>query len=174
MRINIRAKFKNRTFFIMYAKTQSLIGITSKVIGDSLKRHYVFWDLENCTLEQTKEALRFVQEQYDLSDIFISSDYPKSYRAWCFTKVDFKTLCKIILDTAFIDYNFFYWTVQRGKATLRLTQKNNRPKQKLVAILPCSENSKAIFDNQIDYVEYDTGTEKKGLFLNLDFDRWKK
>jgi hypothetical protein len=134
MRINFRIKIFNRTIFFLYAKTQTLEGITSK-IKDSDK-HYVFWDLENCTLEEAKLTLKVVQWKYNLGNIFIVSDLPKSYRAWCFTQVTFKTFLKILLDTDYVDYNFFYWTVKQGKATLRTSNKQNRQPQKIIAVLP--------------------------------------
>ena len=112
MRINLRAKIRNYTFFCMLSKTQTLEGITSKVIGEKNK-HYIFWDLENCTLEQAKDTLTEVQYEFKLGDIFIISDYPKSYRAWCFSKRTFKEFLHILLHTKYVDWNFIYWTIQR-------------------------------------------------------------
>lgn len=153
---------------MMLAQTQSLKGITSKIIGDKFNRHYVFWDLEKCSLDNAKQALLVVQEQYGLSDIFITSDFPKSFRAWCFSKVDFHIFLRILLDTAFVDWNFFYWTVQKGKATLRISSKTNRPKQKLVAVL--KSFSSEVY-NKVETVNYDTGTDKIGIFRKFDFDK---
>ena len=182
MRINLRAKIHGYTFFIMLAKTQSLSGITSKVVGDEFKRHYVFWDLEQCTLGQAKLALKYVQEQYDLGTIFVTSDFPHSFRAWCFSKVAFLTLIRILIDTAFVDYNFIYWTMQKGKATLRLSPKQNRPEQKLVAVfsrdyeeewqnLEEKRKREMFLPNQFEQVNYETGYDKIGIFKKFDFDK---
>ena len=51
MRINFRLKLKTLTLFGMIAHTQKVEGITSKVIGEK-DLHYVFWDLEECSLRQ--------------------------------------------------------------------------------------------------------------------------
>jgi hypothetical protein len=174
MRINLRFKFKGYTFFLMLAKTQKLIGITSKVVNDKFKRHYVFWDLEKCSLAEAKATLRSIQRDYDLGTIFITSDLPKSFRAWCFTKVDFNTLLHILLETEFVDYNFFYWTVQKGKATLRISRKKNRPEQKVISILKnyYSINKEEIVPlSKLERVDYETGTDKIGIFKKFDFDK---
>ena len=60
--------------------------------------------------------------------------------------------------------NFFYWTVNKGEATLRANSKKNRPKQKLVSTLysypvPVPNKYKGAF--------YDTGVEKRGLTIFL-------
>ena len=88
VRFNFRAKFRNLTFFAMAAKTQTLEGVTSLQKDGS---HIVMWDLENCTLKQAEKTLSKIQKKYCLSHIYIVSDNQNSYRAWCFSKVDFET-----------------------------------------------------------------------------------
>jgi hypothetical protein len=80
------------------------------------------------------------------------------------SRVDFKTYLKILLETKYLDWNFFYWTVERGKATLRTSNKQNRTPQKIVSILrsyPCPIPIK------FERVFYDTGVEKKGFTIKL-------
>lgn len=79
MRLNFRVKFRDLTFFAMIATTQTLEGFTSLLPDDG--RHFIMWDLENCTQEQAEETLRTVQAKYNLSHIFIVSDSVGSYRA---------------------------------------------------------------------------------------------
>ncbi len=129
MRINFRLKLKNLTLFGMIAHTQKVEGITSRVIGEK-DLHYVFWDLEECSLSQAEASLREVQTIYNLGEIYITSDFPRSFRAWCFDKVTFKKYLKILLDTEHLDYNFYYWTSYKGKSTLRISQKWNRENKK--------------------------------------------
>ena len=160
MRLNFRAKFANLTFFAMIAKTQRLEGVTSL---QSDGNHIVMWDLEKCTLEQAEKTLQNVQKKYWLSHIYIVSDVEGSYRAWCYNKVDFITLLKILLDTQFLDWNFFYWTVKRGKATLRTSAKNREP-QRVVSILGSYPVS---IPSSCQKVVYDTGLTKKGLTILL-------
>jgi hypothetical protein len=155
-RFNFRAKIGNITFFFMVAKTQTLEGVTS-LQPDGV--HIVLWDLENCALEQVEETLRNVQRKYGLSHIFIASDAEGSYRAWCFSKVNYKTFLHILLDTEHLDPIFFDYTVKRKKATLRTSNKEDRPSQKLVGVL---ESYPAQIPETWEKVTYDTGLVKKG------------
>lgn len=152
-------KIRNITFFGLISVSQTLRGITSKIQDNE---HLVMWDLDRCTLEQAEETLQYVQRKYQLSTIFIYSDKPTSYRAICFTRVDFKTLLRIILDTCYVDYDFFHWTVYRGKATLRLSGKQGRPLQKVVSILATYEQP---IPEQLEEVIYDTGVDKTGIMV---------
>jgi hypothetical protein len=145
----------------MLARTQRLEGVTS-LQPDS--KHILMWDLENCSLKKAKETLRKLQAKYCLSEIFIVSDIEDSFRAWCFSKVDFKFFLKILLETEFLDWNFFYWTVKRGKATLRTNNKKNRVAQRVVCIL---KSYHASFPFSCEKVVYDTGLKKRGLTFLL-------
>jgi hypothetical protein len=146
---------------MMLSETQTLEGITS-LQKDG--KHIVMFDLENCSLEQAKETLRIVQRKYGLSDIFIVSDKDRSFRAWCYSKVDFKTYLKILLDVDYLDYNFFYWTVQKSKATLRTNNKKNRQPQKIVSVL---QSYPVSIPESCEKVIYDTGVQKRGLTVFL-------
>jgi hypothetical protein len=161
-RLNFLFKIGNLTIFFMVSSTQSLEGVTSKIGKDE---HLVLWDLEKCTLEQAKETLTNVQYKYRLGDIFIVSDCEGSYRAWCFSRRSFKEYLKILLDTEHLDWNFFYWTVKRGQATLRTSNKQGRPPQKVVAYLNGYEPTE--IPAKMVHVLYDTGLEKRGVVIKV-------
>lgn len=161
-RLNFLFKFRNITFYAMVSASQTLEGITSKVGED---QHIILWDLENCTLEQAKQTLAEVQYKYRLGDIYITSDLQGSYRGWCFSRRPFKQYLKILLDTQYLDWNFFYWTVRRGQSTLRTSSKQGREPQKVVAFLRGYEET-AIPD-KLTHVLYDTGLEKRGKIIKL-------
>jgi len=155
-----------KTLYIILSDTQTLEGFTSLIVDSSLLNplHYVFWDLEKCTLKQAEETLKKIQQKYDLSHIYIVSDSEGSYRAWCFSKVIFKTYLHILLDTEYVDPLFFKYTVKRDKATLRVSNKIRRPCQKIVSVL------QSYFEEvpeRMEQVVYDTGLEKKGLTIIL-------
>ena len=156
MRINFRLKFRNLTFFAMIAKTQTIEGVTS-LLPDG--NHIVMWDLDDCTIAQAEETLRNVQRQYNLSHIYLVSDSESSCRAWCFSKVDLKTLLHILLDTEHVDYGFFYYTVKRRKATLRTSNKKNRHAQRLVSVLKSFPEP---IPSRVRRTVYDTGLVKRG------------
>jgi hypothetical protein len=168
MRFNMRIKIREWTFFMMLAKTQTLEGVTSCSFSEDGKpdgMHFPMWDLEECTLEEAYTSLRIVQEKYSLGDIFVTSDKEGSYRAWCFTRVPLKTYLHILLDTEHLDWNFFYWTVHRGKATLRTSNKQKRQPQKVIKIL---RGYPEMFPTKVEQVIYDTGTEKRGRNILLE------
>jgi len=164
-RVYFRVKILERfNFTFNFAYIQTLEGISS-LIPDSNGKHIIFWDIEGCSLEECIKALRKVQKKYDLSDIFIVSDAERSFRAYCYNKVDFKQLLHILLDTEHLDEIFFYYTVKRGYATLRTTKKKDRGKQKLVAVL--SSYPVVIPEGKVTQIVYDTGVEKEGLSIIL-------
>jgi hypothetical protein len=163
-RFNFRAVVRGVTFFAMAAKTQTLEGITSFQKDGG---HIVLFDLENCSLQQATESLRYVQEKYDLSDIYVVSDCENSYRAWCFSKADFVTYMKILLDTKYLDYNFLYYTFKRRKATLRTGRKKGRPPQKVVSVLRSYPVAFPSNDTVVEKVVYDTGLQKRGFSILL-------
>ena len=162
MRFNLLLKLGKVTAFFMLSNTQTLEGITSKVGND---QHIILWDLEKCTLEQAKETLGDVQYKYRLGDIWITSDAEGSYRGWCFSRRTFKEYLKILLDTNYLDWNFFWWTVKRGQATLRTSNKQNRPPQKVVAYLKGYEPTE--MPDKVTHVIYDTGVEKRGMVVKV-------
>jgi len=164
MRINIRVKIKNYTVFFMLSKTQRLKGITSKVVKGKDK-HYIFWDLENCTKLRAIQTLKTVQKEFRLGMIFLLSDCPKSYRAFCFSQRTFKEFLHILLHTNYVDWNFIYWTIQRGSATLRTSQKEGREPQLIKAILTGYE--KVYIPQDVIKVIYDTGNEKRGIIKSV-------
>jgi hypothetical protein len=165
MRLNFRLKITNLTFFAMVAQTQTLEGVTS-LQNDGT--HIVMWDLENISLGEAKTVLRQVQIKYCLSNIYVVSDCENSYRAWCFTKVSFTVLLKILVDCYdILDNNFFYYTVKRKKATLRVSAKKGRFNQKVVCVLP---SFFAPISDCVEMVVYDTGLEKRGYSFLLGGD----
>jgi hypothetical protein len=168
MRFNFRAKLRNLTFFVMIAKTQTLEGVTSLQTDGS---HIVMWDLENCTLQKAEKTLKKIQRKYRLSNIYIASDVEGSYRAWCFSKVNFSILLKILIESlSILDYNFFYYTAKRKKATLRTGSKKGRPAQKVVSILQSYYSDVPVKNSCVEKVVYDTGLQKRGISLLLGSD----
>jgi hypothetical protein len=170
-RFNVRIAGKGLTIFAMLSRTQKLVGVTSRCFdmkGKPDGKHIIMWDLDSdvCPLEKAKETLVWVQKKYDLSNIYLTSDKRGSYRAWCYNKVDEKTLYHIIVDSLdVIDFLFFYHTVKRRASTLRTCSKAGRISQKCVDILP--SYFVPFPKGLVERVIYETGLEKKGSSLVL-------
>jgi len=162
MRFNYRMKIGNFTLFFMLSHTQTLEGVTSRI---NKNEHLIFWDLEGCNLDQAEEILASVQYAHRLGDIFITSDAEQSFRGWCFSARSWKEYLRILLETDYLDYNFFYWTVRRGSATLRINNKAGRQPQKVVAYLKGYEETE--IPEKMVHVTYDTGLEKRGMVISL-------
>ena len=154
------------SILILFAKTQRLHGITS-LIPNSDNKHIILADLENCDEEQAIRETRFVQQKHGLSHMYIQSDAENSFRVWCFSIVDYKTLLKILLDFDHLDMVFFAYTNKRKKATLRDDKKKDRPPQKIVAVL---ESYPMPIPEHVQEVFYDTGIVKKGIAISLGDD----
>jgi hypothetical protein len=173
-RLNVRLAGKGFTIFAMLSRTQKLTGVTSRCFDNKGKpnaKHIIMWDLDSdvCTLEKAKETLVKVQKKYTLSHIYLTSDKQGSYRAWCYSQVDEKTLYHIIVDSLdVVDFLFFYHTVKRRTATLRTSGKRGRIKQTCVGVL---RSYFAPFpDGVVEGVSYETGLDKKGITFNLGVD----
>jgi hypothetical protein len=163
MRVNFRFKIANFTIFVMLSKTQTLEGVTS--LQKDRRRHIIMWDLEKSNLKEIEKTLKNVQRKFHLSHIYVTSDIEGSYRAWCYSRVDFVTFLKILLDSIeILDWNFFYWTVKRGKATLRTSNKKNRIPQRVVSVLLSYPMP---IPTSCERVVYDTGLTKRGFTVLL-------
>jgi hypothetical protein len=136
---------------------QNIEGITNEVIGEEDK-FYIFWDIENCALEQAVETLLDVQYRHQLADIFITSDKDSSYRAFCFSKRSFNEYMITLHNTKYVDYSFIWWTYKRHKSTLRTSGKAGRPLQDVVAFLRGYEPYE--LPSKIVRANYETGLEK--------------
>ncbi len=163
MRFNFRIKVRGWTLFGMLAKTQTCKGFTSliKNVGSVLNNvHYAMWDLEGASLKNVILELTYIQQKYDLGEIWITGEHQKlkSYRAWSFKPISFRELIAIINDTQYVDYLFFKYTVIRGKATLRYSQKVNRPPQKILYRI---EGKVYPLPETMERVIYDTGIVKE-------------
>jgi hypothetical protein len=152
----------------MLSKTQTLEGVTSKVVSEPEEKHlrYIFFDLDSGTLAEVEQKLEEIQRDFKLGDIYICSDREGSYRAFCFSKRPWLTYLHILIHTfPLLDYGFWVWTVRRGSATLRTSDKVGRPPQECVKVLNGFEPT--VFPEKLCYVQYDTGIEKKGRLIKL-------
>ena len=172
-RFNLRITTSRFTFFTMLSRSQQIEGITSQVYDKNSKPtnfHYPMFDLEGKDIEETKKILKKIQTRYGLSNIYLTTDNNgKTYRGWCWSVVTFETYLKILIDSlTIIDYGFFYYTVKRKCATLRLSRKEGRPFQTCTSVI---ESFFVPFPTGImKRVMYVTGTEKKGTTINLGVD----
>jgi hypothetical protein len=160
MKVAIRIKKFGINLTVMISQYQSLGGITS-LLPNGL--HMPMWDMDDCSLDECIDSLCYVQKLRDLSNIYILSDKLESYRSICYSQVNFNTFLKILIDTEHIDYGFFCDMVERMKATIRLTNKIDRPNTNVFIL----KSYPVPFPEKIQLVEYDTGLQKTGKLIEL-------
>lgn len=172
MRIYRRLDIKNRIFSftitLFYAHKQYCSGITSHVIDDNGNfvynksgelQHYILWDLEGCNLKECIRELKRIQKKFNLDTIrIIADDNPNSFRALCFTKVDFHKYMIILHSTKYVDNNFIDYVQKRKYAVIRLSKKINRKIQKEVSVL---YRNNADIPKQFQSVIYETSYDNK-------------
>lgn len=100
-------------------------GITNEVPESN---HLVipFWDfIEDIPVRYVFASLRTIQRKFGLGDIFVVQTKPKkSYRAVCFTMVDWFEYISLLSGTQYIDPSYLRHSVMRGRAVIRITEKN--------------------------------------------------
>ena len=155
MKYTIRKQFWNILIYGFITTVQKQDGIMS-IIPDS-ENHYVLWDMDNLSYAECIFNISKIANEYNLKNVVIMSDKENSYRAFSPTPVEWKTLLKILIDTEGVDYLFFKWTVRRGYATIRLSDKIGRNENKIIQILNHDNKYKPDFNN-FQYVHYETDT----------------
>ncbi len=158
MKIQVRKNWKNLLMYFLFTTTERAEGISSDLMDTS--NHIVLWDFDNMKLEDVKQSLRTVKDKFSLGDIFIMSDKEGSYRAMCFTEVNYKQYLRILLDTVGLDWMFFKWTTKRDYATIRITDKSGRKIS--------NEIIDAITDNEKAVIEANILNRVKGVWFDID------
>ena len=160
MKITLRRKIGNLLIYGFITRTQSVTGLISK-IPNGLDQHYPLWDFDNSNLDEVMESLETAKNDFMLNNIYIMSDKEGSYRAFSLTPVDFRTLLGIIIFTKGTDFQFFNWTVKRGYATIRMTEKIGRRDNKIIT---CIGNATEKLDlNKIQFVDYSTDLDGRKI-----------
>jgi hypothetical protein len=124
-------------------------GITNQIPNSN--KVIPFWDFdEKAPINYIIGALKIVQQQFGLSDIFILQTYPKeSYRAFCFDEFAFEDYIMILVSTRCIDWSYLKHTIMRGRAVIRVTEKDGT-KNKLIKTLD-GEESNDLFPTSIHH-----------------------
>lgn len=135
---------------------QRMKGITSKTGREGY--HYILLDYDNTPFYIAKESLEKLMVKYSIDGFVIFSDKEDSFRLFSDTIVDFKQLLRIMLDAEGLDRMFFKWTVIRGYATIRISDKKNRLKKNNIV----GAIGKANIDfarEKLKFIEYETDLE---------------
>ncbi len=85
-----------------------------------------FWDfIEDVSLEIISQSLRDIQKRFDISDIYIFQTVPKlSFRAVAFEPYEWKEYIAILASTDLIDLSYLKHSIMRGRAVIRISEKD--------------------------------------------------
>jgi hypothetical protein len=137
-------------FYMNLSRVETLMGMNSNA-GDG--RHFVFMDCDSVRLNELAVNLLELQNDFDLGEMYVTSDTSGNYRVWCFEKVDFRTLIQIIAKCPYTDIDFLRWTARKGCATMRLSTKAGRKPQEVVLTVMGRENP---IPPNVELVRYET------------------
>jgi len=136
-----------------FAQVTDVIGVNSKLPNGN---HILMWDFDNTPLEDVKLALKLVQIQFNLPNIYIlRTSPPDNYIAYCFDNCLWSIARAIIGSTNFIDENFYKWGIFRRRFTLRVGKKAG-VLPKLVHVLHSTVEETATIEELRSWVKYET------------------
>lgn len=105
--------------------------------------YYVpFWDFkEDISLEMIHETLEAIQEDKKLGPIYIIQTFPKeSYRAVAFNVMDWQYYIATLAFTDYIDWSYLKHSVMRGRAVIRISEKDGTMNQFVGSVFPTVES----------------------------------
>ena len=103
------------------AQVVDVLGVNSKL---SDGKHILMWDFDKLPLEHVINALKDIQLQFQLPNIYIlKSSEPNNYIAYCFKRCEWAKARAIVGMTHNIDEAFYKWAVFRRRFTLRVGPK---------------------------------------------------
>jgi len=143
---------------------EKVVGVNSRVKGGG---HILMWDFDNQDAKTVVKELARIQRKYNLPPIYILETNPnKGYIAYCFKRVSYQEMIKILADTNGICPTFLRMTAWRMHATLRVSPKSGR-RIKPFLKLPSGIKEDVTPKDLISWVEYETLTDNspKGMFL---------
>jgi hypothetical protein len=121
--------------------------------------HILMWDFDDVPLKDVDKALRFIQREYDLPQIYLlHSGKANHFLAYCFKRLRFEYTISIIAMTPEVCYNFFRFGVMRKYFTLRIDKKEGR-KPHLLYIIPSPVKEDVALSELEHFTFYETCTD---------------
>jgi hypothetical protein len=160
-------RISNWKFTFTFAQVTDVIGVNSILAGGG---HILMWDFDDVPLNWIKTALKYKQDDYLLSKIYIlNTGLPNHHIAYCLTRCTWRHAYGIVASTPFVDWNFIKYAAVRGHFTLRVSPKNGR-KPKLVLTLDSDIPETADIKELRSWVKYETladGRHNKKWLLQI-------
>lgn len=161
----IRIPFFGRSLAIQLRTWIAKISTHYGVTNQTPDGYFIpMWDFaEDRSLETVMRALSDIQDEYNLSTIYVFQTYPtESYRAVCFDKLIFTKSMGIICMTNHIDHQYLRFSWIRLRCVLRLSSKIGR-EERLVGRLPKESLFEKSLDHQAIFAKFYDGIPKPKL-----------
>lgn len=153
----ITAHTGKHQFTFSYSKTQTMIGLNSKLEDGN---HVLMWDFDDITLTQLETILREVQDTFTLPSIYIlKTNKFNGYHAYCLKRYSFIHAMHILTVSDGIDPQFLRLGACRGFWTLRLSPKRGVELTKVSTLISTIPEDVTI-DELTNLVEYRTKIDK--------------
>mgnify|MGYP001619988995 CR=1 FL=1 len=155
--------------FRAHSLVPNVAGIKSICSDDA---HVLFLEFDDTVISHVWEACRIIQERWQLGTIYIFESSKNNYHAMCLDKLTFGTCMDIQKSTGTMQ-KYMLFSVVRGYWVLRVTQKGDKPKPRLVSVMEGrSEKTKSWVHWKFLNLEYGirkvSGLEKTGSELPID------
>ena len=178
----LRLRIGNWRFTFSIVPVVDVVGVNSELPDGN---HILMWDFDGKTFWQVHDALLKVQRLYKLPNIYILltrmankqkkppenftvKDWKPAekgnYIAYCFKRTPWRKAVEIVASTEHVDWNFFRFSVFRGKFTLRVSGKDGR-KPIPVYILKSPEPEDVTIADLKSWVKYET--LRKDVYDNI-------
>ena len=132
----------NWRFTFTFAPVTDLIGVNSTLPDGN---HIIMWDFDNIPIELIELMLKWVQDYFDLPNIYIlNTGTPHHFIAYCFERCTWRQSVEIVAMTEHVDPNFFKYGVYREHWTLRVSKKEGRKPQILKTLKSSAKETVSI------------------------------
>jgi len=149
----IKLKIGHWRFTLTFFMSTHTHGVNSNLPDGN---HILMWDFDDVPLKDVDEALRLIQRDYELPQIYLLwTGKGNNFIAYCFKKLRWEYAVSTVAMTPYVDYNFFRFSVLRKHFTLRIDKKEGR-KPRLLYIIPSKVKEDCSIADMESFVTYET------------------
>lgn len=143
-----------RRFVLYFRKTVEVKGLNSECKDGS---HIVMVDIDQAPLQHVKVDCYKVMAEHQIQTADImTTGKPGGWHVYLWKGFTFRESLQVMLQFADCDLNHVRWTIKRGHATLRLTDKQGRRVRRMETLHSPGTRDKHLHDLK-SWVKYQTG-----------------
>lgn len=150
----IRFDLFGRRFVVYFRKVQEIKGLNSECKDGT---HIGMVDIDDDDIVYLREELKRVMFVYGIprADI-MSTGKPGGFHLYLWKGFTFRESLKVMMEFSTCDLAHIRWTIKRGHATLRLTDKGGRKIKKIETIYRGGDGERQLWDLK-SWVRYQSG-----------------